>query len=162
MKKLSSQPEVEFRAALLWEAGVGLLLVLVRIGPAADGVYETWLNEHAPGQSGTLATLAEQSRLVVRLYGNKSELERILVVSNRLDNFARQALAEIIARPAWTMQEFDQAREQLLSAARGAVGPLAERRPEDGVTWTGNRWSIWSICKSATGGPSASTDGQRP
>ena len=112
VEKLGSQPEVEFRAGLFWEDGVGLLPVLVRVGPVSKrSVYETWVNEHAEGQSGTLATLAEQSRLAVHLYIHGGQFGRLLVVSNGLNDFARQALAQIATQPAWSLQAFEQARK---------------------------------------------------
>ena len=108
LAKLGTNPEIEFRAGLLWEGGVGLIPVLVRVGPASNRLaYETWINEHAEGFSGTLATLAKQGRLVVHFYGNGCHLERTLTVSNDLATFAGQALNAIATRPPWTMQAFD-------------------------------------------------------
>ena len=114
VEQLGSQPDVEFRAELFSVGGVGLLPLLVRVGPISNrNVYEAWVDVHAPGQGETLATLAEQSSLEVNLYVDEGRLGRSLVIDNGLGNFARQALAEIAARPAWTVEEFDRACQQL-------------------------------------------------
>ena len=92
----------------------GFFRCLCALGrPANCTVYETWINQHAPDQSETLTTLAEQRSLVVHLYIDDGRLGRTLVLINEIQNCWRQALAEIAARPPWSMQEFDQAREQL-------------------------------------------------
>jgi hypothetical protein len=105
---------VEFRAELFWIASIGLLPVLVRVGPVSTrSLYELWIDVHAPGQGETLTTLAEQKALEANLYIDEGRLGRSLVLINGLQDFARGALAEIAARPPWTVQDFEQAQAQL-------------------------------------------------
>jgi hypothetical protein len=96
LAKLGPGPEVEFRAGVFEEesvAGAGL----VRVGPSAgESIYETWVNQYAE-EGGILETLADQSRLLVRLYGGGCQLVRTLAVGNPLAPFARHALSRIAA-----------------------------------------------------------------
>jgi hypothetical protein len=137
LAKLGQAPEVEFRAALFWEERVGLIPVLVRVGPASKvSVYETWINEHAEGSHGTLATLSDQERLVVHLYGDGCRLVRTMAVSNHLEDFARCASAEIAKQPAWPMQAYDQARERIYQR-HATVWDLWEALGRKGTTHDG-------------------------
>jgi hypothetical protein len=111
---LGPAPEIEFRAGVFEEGPVLLVPVLVRVGPQSkQAVYESWINQHAEGMGGTLETLADQPRLVVHLYGEGCGLVRTLTIGNQLATFAGQALAAIVGRPTWSMEAFDQAREQV-------------------------------------------------
>jgi hypothetical protein len=113
LAKLGARPEIEFRGGVLEEGHVALIPVLVRVGPvAAESIYETWVNQHAEG-GGILETLADQAGLVIRLYGDGCRLVRTLVVSNQLQAFARHALDRIATFDAWSMEQFDRAREEV-------------------------------------------------
>jgi hypothetical protein len=72
--------------------------ILVRLGPPArESIYETWVNQCAE-EGGILETLADQSGLMVRLYGVGCQLAHTLAVRNQLAPFARHALSQIAGR----------------------------------------------------------------
>jgi hypothetical protein len=109
---LGQSPEIEFRAGLIIEQRIGLVAVVVRVGPESpESVYETWINDHAPGLEDSLELLACQARLTVQLIGDTGQPERVLTVSNQLAGFARDAATEILGLPVWSMPTFDAARE---------------------------------------------------
>jgi hypothetical protein len=114
LAKLGPDPEIEFRAGVLEEEPVVLVPVLVRVGPpAGESIYESWVNQYAE-DGGVLETLADQSRLVVHLYGDGCQLIDTLAVRNPLQAFARHALSRIAAAAdPWTRQQFARAREQI-------------------------------------------------
>lgn len=117
-KALGPSPAVSFRAGLIVRDAVGLIPILVRVGPEEpERVYETWLNVHQGGPDGGkryLEDLATQDRLVVLLFGDQGRKERALRVSNQLMDFARKALEEgggLATLPPWPMDAFDAARQ---------------------------------------------------
>ncbi len=124
--ELGAGPRVEIRTALLVEGDVALIPLFVRLGASHEKVYETWLNAHQTGGGMQfLADLATQPRIAVILYGDRGR-ERAIQSPNLL----RDSFAEILARvgplPAWTMAEFDAARERLYT-----------RYPSPGALWQG-------------------------
>lgn len=114
--QLGPSPDIEFRAAAIEHNGVLLIPVLVRVGPEhQESIYETWINAQQPEQAGmqVLGELAIQPRLVVHLYGDGCRRVRSLRVSNPHQAFFREVLSTLRERPAWSMAEFDDAREQI-------------------------------------------------
>lgn len=109
---LGEAPEIEFRAGLVIRSRVGLIPVLVRVGPEQqESVYETWINHRADLR--TLETLAEQPRLIVHLVGDAGDVDRSLSVSNSLAAFAARAIDEL-EHVHWSSPRFDAAREDFL------------------------------------------------
>lgn len=115
IKKLGDNPEVEFRAGLIYQDEVALIPVLVRIGPETrESIYETWINVHQPEDGFRyLRDLSAQDRIVLHLYGDGCRLERTLKVSNQLQGFILETLNRIKNVPPWPMLAFDAAREKL-------------------------------------------------
>lgn len=118
IKKLGDNPEVEFRAGLIYQDGIALIPVLVRVGAGTkENIYETWINVHQP-EDGLryLRDLSTQDRIVIHLYGDGCKLERSLKVSNQLQQFMQEVLDLVKDTPPWSMLEFDEARERLYGA----------------------------------------------
>ena len=111
---LGEVPDVQFRAGVLTlaDAGVALVPVVVRLGPAEEpeNLYEAWVNQSPTGLEGTLLALASQERLVVYLHGDGCRLVRVLGVPNPLRAFARAALPLVGAARPLSADELHQAR----------------------------------------------------
>lgn len=117
---LGSGPTIELRAAMIEQAGVLLVPILVRVGP---DIWESWLNARQPGEAGLLALgdLAIQPRLAVHLVGDRGEIARTLGRSNPLQLLARTVLAQVQVAQAWAMAQFDDARDQVYARHPGML-----------------------------------------
>jgi len=108
--RLGKCPPVEFRAGALEQGGVLLVPMLVRI----DGrLYATWVDYCDPGVGDTPAVirdLSEQPHILVRMYGDRYEQERVLSVPNPLRRWFGDLHDRLDAAPPWTPGEFDAAR----------------------------------------------------
>lgn len=113
IQALGPGPRIEIRAALLIEDGVALIPILVRLGPKAKDIFETWLNIHQTGGGmHYLQDLATQPRILVILYGDHGR-ERAIESINLLKSTFADILVRVAGLPPWTMREFDQARERV-------------------------------------------------
>ncbi len=118
---LGPGPRVVIRVGLIEQDGVGLVSLLLRLGPEReDGsdVWECWINACAEGDHA-LSDLARQKRVVVLLYGDRPGSllwhERAIASPNALRaDFRRIAEAVATLRP-WGMAQFDAAREAVYS-----------------------------------------------
>jgi hypothetical protein len=109
---------VFLRTGLSMQHGVGLIPILLRLGPEDQDIFETWLNFHAPGKFGRkndhLEVLAEQERIPILFYGERGR-ERNVVIRNSAQQGFREMLQIVQRLPVWSMQEFDDAREEVYS-----------------------------------------------
>ncbi len=110
--QLGPSPVLEMRAGVMVEGRVVLIAVMVQV---RSELYETWLNVYQRGADGFsyLRTLAGQDQVAFVFYGDKQRSERKLVIRNRLNVFAQDALATLESATPWSMQEFDKARDAL-------------------------------------------------
>lgn len=114
IKQLGDNPEIEFRAGVIYQNNIALIPVLVRIGPGThENIYETWINIHQPEDGFRyVRDLSTQDRIVIHLYGDRCKLERSLKVSNQLEIFS-QNIAFLHGTAPWSMSAFDTAREKI-------------------------------------------------
>jgi hypothetical protein len=106
---------IEIRTGVIKECGVGLIPVLIALGPSDHDIFETWLNFHAPRLDGSkndhLETLCKQDRIVILLYG-ESGLERSIQMTNsRLKPTWNAMLEKVSHMTEWKMKDFDLARD---------------------------------------------------
>ena len=112
IKAVPPNPTVEMRAGVMDVAGVILIPILIKI---AGELYESWLNYHATGGSGqaALQELATQEQNVVLFFGDSLKQDRSIGFRNSCAKTFALVLEGLKNKPAWTMQEFDQARDQI-------------------------------------------------
>jgi hypothetical protein len=114
LKALGESPAVQFRAAVFAEPEANLVLVpiLVSLGPEQppESIYEAWVNQSPGGLAKTLAALAGQEDVALYLYGDGSNLVRVVRVPNTLRAFAREALNAARAGRPLSADDFHQAR----------------------------------------------------
>ncbi len=110
VNRLGANPLVKMRGGLLEENNIGLVAVLLRIGPPGHAqLYESWFNYAAAADS--FDDLATQERIAIVFF--TPERGRAVHVRNGLPSLFIRARAELSQRPQWTMQAFDRARESL-------------------------------------------------
>ena len=104
--------QVQLRAAVLPVGDVVPAVFMVRLG---DEIYEAWLNVHQRGMDGfvPLRDLARQDEVHFILYGDGGERGGKISVLNSIQGFAKEALTTLRSSPAWSMEDFDAAREQI-------------------------------------------------
>ncbi len=104
--------QVQLRAARL---SIGDVLPVVFMARLGDEIYETWLNVHQEGGDGFgyLRDLATQDQVHFILYGDGGRREGKVSVLNSIQEFARNTLKELQESPAWSMKDFDAAREHI-------------------------------------------------
>jgi hypothetical protein len=107
---LGSAPAIRLKFAT-FDAGAVVPAVLM-IGIAGGELYETWWNYHQPGGIGAthFADMSTQADVPVLFYDARGR-RRAITVRNRLQRAFANATAQIEALPAWSMQDFDTARE---------------------------------------------------
>ena len=111
--------QVILRTGLLKQHEVGLILILLRLGPEDQDVFETWLDFfHAPDKSGRkndhLEVLTKQERIPILFYGERGR-ERSIVIRNSTQQGFKEILQTVQRLPLWSMQEFDNARSEVYS-----------------------------------------------
>lgn len=104
--------QVQLRAAMLPVGDVIPVVFMARLG---DEIYETWLNVHQEGGDGFgyLRDLATQDQVHFILYGDGGRREGKVSVLNSIQGFAGETLKEVEQSRAWSMREFDAAREHI-------------------------------------------------
>ena len=109
---------VILRTGLLKQHQVGLIPILLRLGPQDEDVFETWLNFHAPNKFGRkndhLEVLTKQERIIILFYGERGR-ERSIVIRNGVQQGLKGILQTVERLPPWSMQEFDNARSEVYS-----------------------------------------------
>ncbi|QDU63198.1 hypothetical protein Pan216_40730 [Planctomycetes bacterium Pan216] len=124
IERYGKHPDFEVRAGLFrvrpTPSGgvVALVPVLFRIGPRA--LYETWINEYADDEP-TLWTLAGQPRLRISIYGDGDKPVQSFQAENLLARFSRDAWERIHKLAAWSMDDFEQARDMLYRKFPGSI-----------------------------------------
>jgi hypothetical protein len=128
LKALGEAPAVQFRAGVFAEpeAKVVLIPILVSLGPEQppESIYEAWVNQSPGGLTETLAALAAQEDVALYLYGDASNLVRIVRAPNSLRAFAREALNAARAGRPLSADDFHQAR-----------GAVYKRHPTVAALW---------------------------
>ena len=116
IQKLGKEPPVEFRAGLLAQNEVLLIPVLIRVGPVRpENIFETWINVCQAGGNGPdiVKDLAAQERITIHFYDKRTEPERSLQVYNSPRGFFETLAEQLEVISAWTMRQFDEARENI-------------------------------------------------
>jgi len=110
--------EVILRTGLLKQHEVGLIPILLRLGPEDQDVFETWLNFHAPDIFGRkdnhLEVLTKQERIPILFYGERGR-ERSIVVRNSAQQGFKEILQTVQHLSPWSMQEFNNAKLEVYS-----------------------------------------------
>ena len=128
IKQLGAEPEVEFRPGVIYEYGVLLFPMFVRVGPLSrESLFMTWINAHEPLGMETLRLLAAQPRITIQLYDNRPEPELSLTRPNPHQVFLSDSIKDMEAAPPWTVSQFEAAQVCLF-----------QRRPTAMDIW----WSI--------------------
>lgn len=109
-------PEIEVRGHVIEYARVLLIPILIRIGEERqENIWETWLNAQQPENAGidALSDLSTQPRLVLHFVGDSGAIDRSLTRSNAIQSLARDVLVRLGRYPAWSMEQFDAARDRI-------------------------------------------------
>lgn len=120
VKAFGQNPAVEMRAGLLYEDAhparrVALVPVMLRIGAGkAAQLYECWFNFHADENRAAFADLATQSDFAIAFF--TPERAKYVRVRNGMQTLFARALADARAAPAWSMRDFDTARDKIYKA----------------------------------------------
>jgi hypothetical protein len=131
VKQIAKEPPVEWRSGLIYQDDVLLIPVLLRVGKVAEeNIWEAWINHHQRGTESPLPLLAEQERISIHLYDHAMKPERSLQTFNSLRDFFFAALKQMGAVPAWTMAQFDAAREQVYRQHPDVMGLWRSLRKE--------------------------------
>lgn len=112
LRWLTPNPIVEMRAGVEQVDNVFLVPLMVKVG---GETYESWLNYHATGGHGAggLQDLAIQEQNFLLFFGDSGERERSIGFRNSCKKTFALILEGIKNKSAWSMQDFNQAREQL-------------------------------------------------
>ena len=128
IKNLGAEPEIEIRPGVIYEYGVLLLPVFIRLGPLSrESLFLTWINAHEPAGMETLRLLSAQPRITIQLYGDRPEPEQSLSAPNPHQVFLTDTLRDMEAAPSWNVSQFEAAKILLF-----------QRRPTAMDIW----WSI--------------------
>ena len=113
---LGSAPSIRLKFAT-FDAVSGsspVVPAVLMIGIAGGELYETWWNYHQRDGIGAahFADMSTQDDVPVLFY-DAAERRRAIVVRNRLQRAFANAVAQIEALPAWSIADFDTARESV-------------------------------------------------
>ncbi len=102
--------QVELRTGLFADQGVMLVAVIFRI---EGEYYETWWNYHQTGGVGPqhFSDMTTQARIPILFF--TPEMARSIAIQNSLAPFFDDAAKRIQRMPAWSMQDFEAARERV-------------------------------------------------
>lgn len=108
---------VQVRTGLIDESGVGLIPMLIALGPSDHDIFETWLNFHAPRSDGSkndyLETLCKQNRIVILFYGESGWERSIQITNVRLRPTWNAILEKVSQMTEWETKEFSAARDTI-------------------------------------------------
>lgn len=109
VQRLGENPQVILRAGQIEQDNVLLVAVLLRIGGA---YYETWWNYHqTSGGAQYFEDMATQERIALVFF--TPERTRQIAIRNSLAPFFASVGRAAAALPAWTMRDFDAARDKI-------------------------------------------------
>lgn len=108
VERLGEHPIIELRAGLLLEQQVLLAIVMLRINGT---YYETWWNYHQPAGRVEFDDMSKQELLPILFF--TPELARSIAIRNSLAPFFQAAVEELAKTTAWSMSEFDEARQRI-------------------------------------------------
>lgn len=119
VRAFGQHPAVEMRAGLMYEDAhpgrrVALVPVMLRIGAGKDAqLYECWFN-YFGGNTDSFLDLAAQSHFAIAFF--TPERSKGVRVKNGMQELFTRALAALAPAPAWSMGDFDAAREKIYRA----------------------------------------------
>jgi hypothetical protein len=94
---------------------VGLIPILIKVGSYRCNVFETWLNFHAPRLDGSkgdyLETLCKQDQIPILFYVGSGRERSIQITNSLLKPTWSMMLAQVSQMSAWSMRDFDLARD---------------------------------------------------
>lgn len=120
VRAFGHNPVVEMRAGLLYEDAPGarrvaLVPVMLRIGAGKDAqLYECWFNFHGADNRASFADLAAQPASAIFFF--VPERSKAVRVQNGLRALFAETRGALEAMPAWSMGDFDAAREKIYRA----------------------------------------------
>lgn len=118
VKAFGQHPIVAMRSGLMQEGKVALVATLFRIGAGKDAqFYETWWNWHGPENRESFYDIASQERIGIFFF--TPGRERAIQVSNAFRDLFMRAITSISAMPAWSMSDFNQARDGIYARYPG-------------------------------------------
>lgn len=113
IRKIPQNPIIELRSGM-WEDRICPVVVMVLL---AGLPYETWWNYHQQPQGKAeiyFNDLIRQKMIPILIYDDRRQRRSVAVRNSLADSFKKYK--EIISqKPAWTMKEFDSAKERLCS-----------------------------------------------
>ena len=128
INQLGANPEIEFRPGVIFEFGVHLIPVFIRLGEISrESLFLTWIDAHDPAGMEVLRQLSVQPQIRLELYDSRPEPERTLIFENTNQVFLSDTVIDMEAAPRWTPQQYETAKICLF-----------QRRPTAMDIW----WSI--------------------
>lgn len=114
---LGSTPLIEFRLGTFQVRRVVVVVILMR-SDHTPTIFETWINGYNLSRDGlrVLQLLQSQSQLALHFFNEDIEEQRTFCTENPSQPFFQRCYEQILRRPAWTMQEFDAAKDVLCAA----------------------------------------------
>lgn len=107
-------PAVTLRTGLMIQNNVALVVVMFRIGSNPDQLFETWWNYHQTGDGHKhFEDMTKQNNFAIHLYGDSGCIEKSIQVNNSIKDFFQDTLKKIYTIPAWHMDDFDTARDEI-------------------------------------------------
>ena len=129
---LPAQVAIEARAALIEIRGVGVVVVLLKVG---EDLYETYWNYHIPEIRECFDDMASQGDLLIRFYSSGMQPTRTLSLPNTLRDTFAKIEEELSARSPWRMEQFDAAKAALavdFPTVQALWNGIGEQHPASG------------------------------
>ena len=115
LNKLSKYPKINLRSGLIiYLEKIGVIPIMWKINYDYELLYETTLNVHLSDGLGLeyLNDLCSQDRILFHFYEGR-ERKRSIMIENKMKSEFEKIKAAVEKLPAWTMKDFDWAKERL-------------------------------------------------
>jgi len=132
VRAMPEQVAIEVRTALLEMRGVGVVVVLLRVG---GELYETYWNYHIPELRACFDDMASQDALLIRFYTDSVQPSRTLTLPNSLRETFAIFKQQLSAATPWRMEQFDAAKAAIavdFPSVQALWEGIAEQRPAAG------------------------------
>ena len=108
---------IAIRMAALEEKGVFLIPIIIRLNYLGfhPEYFECWLNLFPEDAIGAeiFRIISRQKRLVLQLYGDSEEIERIMIIAHNCREYWSNLESVIDHKRSWSDEEFEKAREEI-------------------------------------------------
>jgi len=115
LNKLSKYPKINLRSGLIiYLEKIGIIPIMLKINYDYELLYETMLNVHLSDGKGIeyLNDFCSQDRIMFHFYEGRDR-KRSIIIENKMQREFQKIKAEVEKLPAWTMEDFDWAKERL-------------------------------------------------